>query len=88
MIKEKVKVQIGVVWQKELVELLKENSDIFAVSFNLIEGISQELIEHHLQVNSKAKVVWQKLRQLRSERREATNLEIQRLLKVGFTQEI
>lgn len=54
---------------------------IFANEANPINGLDQEVIEHSLEVNLEAKLVKQKMLLLCSERKEAANLEVERLLK-------
>jgi hypothetical protein len=66
--------------QVELLQFLDKNSDIFASStFNLI-GVSREVIEHKLQVNTNVKPKKQKLRKMSEEKIEVAKTKVQRLL--------
>jgi hypothetical protein len=74
--------------QVELLQFLDKNSDIFALStFNLI-GVSREVIEHKLQVNTNVKPKKQKLRKMSEEKIEVAKTKVQRLLDAWFIREV
>jgi hypothetical protein len=51
-------------------------------------GVSQDWIEHSLNIDPKAKPVKQKLRQFGKDKKEAIRVEVTRLLAVGFIKEV
>lgn len=63
---EKVEEQIGSQLdtkdKEEMVKLIQKNINAFAEHTNPLEGISQQIIEHQLDINPKAKAVKQKIR--------------------------
>jgi hypothetical protein len=74
--------------EAELLQFLYKNSDVFICSTSDLVGVSQEGIEHMLQVNSHVKPKKQKLHKTSEEKMEPTKAEVQRLLDVGFIREI
>ena len=72
----------------KLVALLKEYKDIFAWSYQEMSGLSPNLVTHKLKVNPNAKPVKQLLRKYRLDVEEKIKLEVQKLLKVVFIEEI
>jgi hypothetical protein len=74
--------------QVELLQFLDKNSDVFAWSTSDMVGVSREVIEHKLQVNTNAKPKKQKLHNMSEEKIEAMKAEVQRLLDTGFIREI
>jgi hypothetical protein len=74
--------------QEEPQGFLDKNSDVFAWSTSDLVGVSRDVIEHRLQVNSSARPKQQKLRKMAEEKVEATKAEVQRLLDAGFIREV
>jgi hypothetical protein len=74
--------------QVELLVFLNKNSDVFMWSTSDLVGVSSEIIEHKLQVNSNVKPKKKKLCKLSKEKIEAAEAEVQRLLHAGFIQEV
>jgi hypothetical protein len=74
--------------QVELLQFLNKNSDVFTWSTSNLVGVSQEVIEHKLQVNPHVNPKKQKLRKMSEEKIEATKAKVQRLLDGGFMREI
>lgn len=60
----RVKVKIGMQLRhdkkKEMIRLLQENIHIFTESSNTVPGINRSIIEHHMEVDHKVKLVRQK----------------------------
>lgn len=85
------KVQIGKELGREvkdsLVQLLKGYADVFAYGPEEMPGISPEVMEHRLNVNSDHKPVKQKRRHQGAERTAAAAQEVQKLLEAGFVRE-
>jgi hypothetical protein len=74
--------------QVELLQFLDKNNDVFAWSTSNLIGVSREVIEHKLQVNSKAKPKKQKLHKMSEEKIEAAEFEVQCLLDAGFIRDV
>jgi hypothetical protein len=74
--------------QVELLVFLNKNSDVFMWSTSDLVGVSSEIIEHKLQVNSNVKPKKKKLCKLSKEKIEAAEAEVQRLLHAGFIHEV
>jgi hypothetical protein len=84
--------QIGTCLEKEvredLVKFLHNNVEVFAWSHEDMPGISPEEIVHVLNVNPSAKPVKQKRRKFTPERVEAITVEVEKLLKAQFIEEV
>jgi hypothetical protein len=84
--------QIGTCLEKEvredLVKFLHNNVEVFAWSHEDMPGISPEEIVHVLNVNPGARPVKQKRRKFAPERVEAITVEIEKLLKAQFIEEV
>jgi hypothetical protein len=74
--------------QAEFLSFLDKNSDVFAWSTSNLVGVSRDVIEHRLPVNPNAKPKKQKLHTMADEKIQATKVEVQRLLDVGFIREV
>ena len=74
--------------RRKLVALLREYKDVFAWSYQEIPGLSPRLVRHKLKVDLNAKTVKQPPRKYRLDVEEKIKLEVQKLLKVGFIEEI
>jgi hypothetical protein len=84
--------QIGTCLDKEvregLVKFLHRNVEVFAWSHEDMPGIRPEEIVHVLNVNPGAKPVKQKRRKFAPERVEAIIMEVEKLLKAQFIEEV
>jgi hypothetical protein len=84
--------QIGTCLDKEvregLVKFLHRNVEVFAWSHEDMLGIRPEEIVHVLNVNPGAKPVKQKRRKFAPERVEAITVEVEKLLKAQFIEEV
>jgi hypothetical protein len=84
--------QIGICLDKgvreDLVKFLHSNMEVFAWSHEDMPGISPEEIVHVLNVNPGAKPVKQKRRKFAPERVEAITVEVEKLLKAQFIEEV
>ena len=72
----------------KLVALLKEYKDVFAWSYQEMPGLSLNLVVHKLKVDPNAKPVKQLPRKYCLEVEEKIKLEVQKLLKERFIEEI
>ena len=72
----------------KLVALLREYKDVFAWSYQEMLGLSLNLVTHKLKVDPDAKPVKQWSRKFRLDVEEKMKLEVQKLLKAGFIEEI
>ena len=71
-----------------LVQFLKENLDVFAWSLEDMPGISLKVIQHRLNVDPEKKPVQQRQRVFAPEQNQAITDEVNKLLSVGFIQEV
>ena len=71
-----------------LVQLLKENLDVFVWSHEDMSGISLKVIQHKLSVDPKMKPVQQKRRVFIPKRNQAVTNEVNKLLSTGFIREV
>jgi hypothetical protein len=71
-----------------LVHFLRKNVKVFAWSHEDMPGISPERIVHVLNVDPAARPVRQKRRKFAPERIEAITVEVEKLLKVQFIEEV
>jgi spore cortex formation protein SpoVR/YcgB (stage V sporulation) len=69
--------------ESELIQFLRDNSDIFAWSVEDLLGVDRSIIEHILDVNKNHPPVKQKLHKLSEERKQAAKAEVQCLLNAG-----
>jgi hypothetical protein len=67
-----------------LITFLRENLDVFACQISDMPGIPKEVIEHRLGIDPVFKPIKQKKRRYTLERREAIQLEVNKLLEAGF----
>jgi hypothetical protein len=74
--------------REDLVKFLHSNMEVFAWSHEDMPGISLEEIVHVLNVNPGAKPVKQKRRKFAPERVEAITVEVEKLLKAQFIEEV
>ena len=71
-----------------LIQLLKENLDLFAWTHEDMPGISPKVIQHKLNVDPERKLVQQRRRVFAPERNQVITNEVNKLLSVGFIQEV
>ena len=72
--------------EKELLEFLRKNQDVFAGSASDLRGVSRDIIEHRLDINPNIKPKKQKLRKMADEKVAAVKAEVQRLLDANVIQ--
>ena len=85
---EKINKNLSEKERGKLVALLKEYMDVFAWSYQEMPGLSPNLVVHKLKVNPNAKPMKQPPRKYRLDMEERIKLEVQKLLKVRFIEEI
>ena len=74
--------------EKELLEFLRKNQDVFAWSSSDLRGVSRDIIEHRLDINPNIKPKKQKLRKMADEKVAAVKAEVQRLLDAKVIREV
>nr|XP_021860959.1 uncharacterized protein LOC110799981 [Spinacia oleracea] len=67
-----------------MIGLLREHADVFAFSADEMPGISSEVIEHRLNVDRAVRPVKQKKRNFSTEKNQAIQEEVEKLLAAGF----
>jgi hypothetical protein len=72
----------------EILLFLDKNNDVFAWKISDLTGVSRDIIEHKLEVHPTTKPKKQRLCKMLDEKVAATRAEVQRLLDVGFIQEV
>ena len=72
----------------DLMNLLRRNSNLFALAPKDMPGIDLRVICHRLAIDPKVRLVAQKKRKLGSKKQKATMKETEKLLKVEFIKEI
>jgi hypothetical protein len=75
-------------YESELIDFVRCNMDIFAWSLTEMPGVSQEVIEHTLNIKPDSSPVKHGLRCLNQEKRWAMGEELSRLLAAGFVKEV
>ena len=74
--------------KKKIVEFLKKNLDVFTWTHKDMPGIDDKVIKHRLNVNPTKKPVQQKRRVYALERNKAVVEGVEKLLTIGFIQEV
>jgi len=74
--------------RRMLVALLKEYKDVFAWNYEEILGLNPKSVTYKLNVNPKVKPVKQPTRKCRLDIEEKIKVEVNKLFKVGFLEEI
>ena len=74
--------------EKELLEFLRKNQDVFAWSASDLRSVSRDIIEHRLDINPNIKPKKQKLRKMADEKVAAVKAEVQRLLDANVIREV
>ena len=72
----------------KLIKFFKENLDVFAWSYEDMQGISPMIIQHKLNVNPERKPVQQRRRAFTLEQDQAVTEEVTKLLAAGFIREV
>jgi hypothetical protein len=72
----------------ELIELLRENADVFAWSHEDMPGINREVMAHKLNVDPSIYSMKQKRQVFAPERNTAVMEEVEKLLTIGFIREV
>ena len=72
----------------KLIKFFKENLDVFAWSYEDMQGISPMIIQHKLNVNPERKPVQQRQRAFALEQDQAVTEEVTKLLAAGFIREV
>jgi hypothetical protein len=67
-----------------LITFLRKNLDVFTWQISDMPGIPREMIEHKLDIDPAFKPIKQKERRYTPERRETIQIEVNKLLEVGF----
>ena len=68
--------------------MLREYKDVFAWSYQDIQGLSPSLVTHKLKVDPNVKLIKQPPRKYRLDVVEKIKAEVNKLLKAGFIEEI
>jgi hypothetical protein len=74
--------------KKELLTFIRNNVHTFAWSTSDMTGIDIQVTSHELNLDPTMKPIRQKRRKLSSDRAQAVNDEVERLLKAGFITEV
>ena len=74
--------------KEEIINFLKDNLDVFAWSHEDMLGIPANIIQHHLNVDPKKKLVQQRRRVFSPERNKAVMDEVNKLLATNFIGEV
>ena len=74
--------------KEEIISFLKDNLDVFAWSHEDMLGIPANIIQHHLNVDPKKKLVQQRRRVFAPERNKAVMDEVNKLLTTNFIGEV
>ncbi|XP_074347371.1 uncharacterized protein LOC141686220 [Apium graveolens] len=86
------KVQLGAMLppdiKEQLIQTLRNFADIFAWDPKDMPGIPEEIALHRLNISPEARPVKQKTMVFSSEKQEAIDVEINKLLKAGFIKEV
>ncbi|XP_072148512.1 uncharacterized protein [Setaria viridis] len=74
--------------ERNLIEGLNKNKDIFAWSASDLKGVDREIIEHSLDIRQGARPKKQKLRKMSDEKVQAVKAEVDRLLEANIIKPI
>jgi hypothetical protein len=74
--------------EKELVQFLNKNKDVFAWLAKDLQGVDRDIIEHTLETDEKITPKKQKLRKMFEEKVKALEAEVQRLQDAKVTREV
>jgi hypothetical protein len=74
--------------EKELIQFLNKNKDVFARSAKDLQGVDRDIIEHALETDEKIAPKKQKLRKMSEEKVKAVEAEVQRLQDTKVIREV
>jgi hypothetical protein len=74
--------------EKELIQFLNKNKDVFAWLAKDLHGVDRDIIEHTLEIDEKVIPKKQKLRKMSEEKVKAVEAEVQRLQDAKVTREV
>jgi hypothetical protein len=74
--------------EKELIQFLNKNKDVFAWSAKDLQGVDKDIIEHTLETDEKIVPKKQKLRKMSKENVKAVEAEVQRLQDAKVIREV
>ena len=74
--------------EAELIETLAKNKDVFAWSASDLKGVSRDIIQHSLDINSTMKPKKQRQRKMLEDKIIAAKAEVQRLLDANVIREV
>jgi hypothetical protein len=74
--------------EKELIQFLNKNKDVFAWSAKDLQGVNRDIIEHTLEIDEKIVPKKQKLRKMSEEKVKAVEVEVQRLQDAKVIREV
>jgi hypothetical protein len=74
--------------EKELIEFLNKNTDVFAWSAKDLQGVDRDIIEHTLDTNEKITLKKLKLRKMSEEKAKVVEAEVQRLQDAKVIREV
>jgi hypothetical protein len=74
--------------EKELIQFLIKNKDVFAWSAKDLQGIDKDIIEHTLETDEKIMPKKQKLRKMSEEKVKAVEAKVQRLQDAKVIREV
>jgi hypothetical protein len=74
--------------EKELIQFLNKNKDVFAWSAKDLQGVNRDIIEHTLETGEKIVLKKQKLRKMSEEKAKAIEAEVQRLQDAKVIREV
>jgi len=74
--------------ERELIDFLNKNKDVFAWSASDLRGVSRDIVEHRLDIRPGVKPKKQKPRKMSDEKAAAVKAEIQRLLDAKVIHEV
>jgi hypothetical protein len=74
--------------EKELIQFLNKNKDVFAWSAKDLQGVDRDIIEHALEIDERIPPKKQKLQKMSEEKVKAVEAEVQRLLDAKVIREV
>jgi hypothetical protein len=74
--------------EKELIQFLSKNKNVFAWSAKDLQGVDRDIIEHTLETDEKIVPKKQKLRKMSEEKVKAVEAEVQRLQDEKVTRKV
>jgi hypothetical protein len=74
--------------EKELIQFLNKNKDVFAGSAKDLQGVDRDIIEHTLETDEKIVPKKQKLRKMSEEKVKVVEAEVQRLQDAKVIREV